>query len=240
MSAITPLAKRIFSLCETKATNLSALCTQAEVKYTTLHAQIHNARPIPFETIQKLARAANVSVEWFANSKSDPYGSFDTVSNISGALVDQVLHASKLQGLKQGKTLDMHTLALIYYQCGGLYSALEPFKEQFDAYYVPEPGDQGVRLFHMGKESLTTRTLQEHNPDKLQATLNAAPANLKATFLHDYRRATHGEFVFGIEHLNAMAEKHGQMVRMDYMRLLIRFDCEDNGPLIINLSELLR
>lgn len=239
MTDLNPVGPRILEFCQHRATNLLNVCKVAGVNYKSLHGQITHGRPIPFDTIRRISHSHDVPLSWF-DAATDPQSEFDKVSSLSGALVDQLMHARKLQGLREGNALDVLSLTLIYYECGGLYSALEPYKEQFDTYYAPGPGDENIRLFHMGKESLTSRTLGKCDPVGLQMSLDAAPRELKQRFLKDYRRAARSEFVFGIEQLNTMASKQKQMVRMDYLRVLICFECEVNGTLVVNLSELLR
>jgi hypothetical protein len=128
----------------------------------------------------------------------------------------------------------------LHYQNGGRYSALNPYLDQFDAFGAPDDDNDRLALVHMGKDSLATRTLREWNPDKYQATIDLIEPKLMSRLIQDYRRAAKGEFVVSIETLNDMAEAHGKMVRMDYIRILLRFKCEDKGEVIVSHSELLR
>jgi hypothetical protein len=231
---------RIEQLCRHKKVTLRALCQAADLKYQTLHAQISNQRHIPFETVRKISEATETSLSWFASNKEPPLLSQSEVAPLSDALIDQVLQTTKLRHAQDKKTLDAHALALIYYRCGGLLSGLEPYIEQVDVYYAPQHGDKGLRVFRMGKESLTSKTLKRTDIKQLQNSLDAAPEKMQRRFLADYQLAARGEFLFTIETLNATAVDHPEQVRMDYLRLLIRFESEDHGPVIVNLSELLR
>lgn len=241
MSDLPYVGDKIVELYQQRQTNLRALCGLTDdVNYQTLFSQITNRRKIPFETVQSLALATGTSLDWFSRTDDLPHEAQDEVSTISESLVGQVFQASKLKTVQDGHPLDLHSLILLYYRNGGLYSALAPYQDQFDAFHLPEKDENGLKLFHMGRNSLATRTLREWNPEKYQATIDRIPANLMMRLRRDYNRASTGEFVTSIETLNDMAEAHGKMVRMDYIRILIRFECEEVGPLIVSHSELLR
>ena len=92
----------------------------------------------------------------------------------------------------------------------------------------------------MGSDSLTSRTLRRTDPQQLQKSLDNAPKTLRDSFLADYKRVASGEFLYSIETLDAFAADHKERIRLDYLRLLIRFESEEDGAVIVNLSELLR
>ena len=234
------IGTRIEELCRHKKLTLRALCHAAGLKYQTLHAQISNQRHIPFETIRKISEVTDTSLSWFASNEAPSLLGQSDVTPLSDALFDQLLQTTKLRHAQDEKVLDAHSLALIYYRSGGLLSGLEPYIEQVDIFHAPQHGDTRLRVFRMGKESLTSKTLKRTDKDQLQQSLDAAPPQLRMRFLKDYELAAKGEFLYTIETLNAAAVDHGERIRMDYLRLLIRFDSEDHGPLIVNLSELLR
>ena len=234
------IGTRIEQLCRHKKLTLRALCQSAGLKYQTLHAQISNQRHIPFETVYKISEVTDTSLSWFASNEAPSLLAQSDVTPLSDALFDQLLQTTKLRHAQDEKVLDAHSLALIYYRSGGLLSGLTPYLEQVDIFYAPQHGDTHLRVYRMGKESLTSKTLKRTDKEQLQKSLDAAPPQLRMRFLADYQLAAKGEFLYTIESLNANAVDHGERIRMDYLRLLIRFDSEEEGPLIVNLSELLR
>lgn len=234
------LGGKIERLCQQKQLTLRALCQISDLKYQTLHAQISHQRNIPFETIRKISQATGVSLDWFASEDEEITLSPPELNALSGNLIDQVIQTTKLHRANEDRVLDAHSLTLIYYRSGGLLSALAPFLEQVDIYHAPQQGDDRLRLYRMGRESLTSRTLRRTDPQQLQKSLDNAPQTLRDTFLADYKRAATGEFLYSIETLDAFAADHSERVRLDYLRLLIRFESEADGAVIVNLSELLR
>ena len=240
MQSAPYIGTKIEELCAHKNITLRSLCQAADLKYQTLHAQIANKRHIPFETVQRISVVTDTSLDWFTTSDSPSLLTTRDVTPLSDAIFDQLVQTTKLRHAKDEKKLDAHSLTLIYFRSGGLISALEPFIEQVDLYCAPQAMDSRLKVYRMGKESLASKTLQRTDPEQLQKSLDAAPEQLKFRFLTDYRRAATGEFIYSIETLNAFAADHKERIRLDYLRLLIRFESEEDGPLIVNLSELLR
>lgn len=240
MSQAPYVGKKIEQLCGYHEISLRALCVSAGIKYQTLHAQITNNRAIPFETVRRISHATNTSMDWFSSDQELPVLAPNDMNVLSGNVVDLLFQTTKLRQAEQTQALDSHALTLIYFRSGGQITALEPFIEHVDIYYAPRDADLRLRVFRMGSESLTSKTLKGANQDQLQKSLDAAPEDLKARFLADYRRAATGEFVYSIETLNAAAADHAERVRLDYLRLLVQFHSDQHGPLIVNLSEFLR
>lgn len=56
-------------------------------------------------------------------------------------------------------------------------------------------------------------------------------------FLKDYELVVKGEFFYMIEIFNVVVVDYNECICMDYFRLLIWFDLEDYGFLIVNLLE---
>jgi len=61
------ISEKILHLCKLRRLTLRAACQASGLKYSTLHAQISNDRPIPFLTIDKLARTLNVPLSYFSD-----------------------------------------------------------------------------------------------------------------------------------------------------------------------------
>lgn len=234
------LGSKIERLCQQKQLTLRALCQISDLKYQTLHAQISHQRNIPFETIRKISDATGVALDWFASDEDSIKLSTPELNALSGNLIDQVIQSTKLHRANEERILDAHSLTLIYYRSGGLLSALAPFLEQVDVYFAPKQDETRLRLYRMGSDSLTSRTLRRTDPQQLQKSLDNAPKTLRDSFLADYKRVASGEFLYSIETLDAFAADHKERIRLDYLRLLIRFESEEDGAVIVNLSELLR
>ena len=63
------LGDSILKACKSRDISLSRACTLANIRYSTLHSQIHNQREIPFSTIDKLAAALNLPIGYFSSHK---------------------------------------------------------------------------------------------------------------------------------------------------------------------------
>ena len=63
------IGQKVLDLCKLKGLTLRAACQASGLKYSTLHAQISNRRPIPFKTIDKLSRKLNVPLSYFSEGQ---------------------------------------------------------------------------------------------------------------------------------------------------------------------------
>nr|WP_322867694.1 helix-turn-helix transcriptional regulator [Aquicoccus sp. G2-2]MEA1115016.1 helix-turn-helix transcriptional regulator [Aquicoccus sp. G2-2] len=63
---------KILNACKVRGFSLARACALADLRYSTLHSQIHNQRPIPFTSIDRLATALDVPLDYFSEASSVP------------------------------------------------------------------------------------------------------------------------------------------------------------------------
>ena len=156
------IGQKVLDLCKLKGLTLRAACQASGLKYSTLHAQISNNRPIPFKTIDKLSRKLSVPLSYFSEGQplfqvnalaadSAPSGSmlqFETSVNAQAkVLAEQGYHPSI------DDVLDW--LVHVDFQL----KDFDWIKDQVDLYYPLQTDDIMARPYSVGNESLAAQLL---------------------------------------------------------------------------------
>ena len=156
------IGQKVLDLCKLKGVTLRAACQASGLKYSTLHAQISNNRPIPFKTIDKLSRKLSVPLSYFSEGQplfqvnalaadSAPSGSmlqFETSVNAQAKLLAE-------QGYHPSIDDVLDWLVHVDFQL----KDFDWIKDQVDLYYPLQTDDIMARPHSVGSESLAAKLL---------------------------------------------------------------------------------
>ena len=156
------IGQKVLDLCKLKGVTLRAACQASGLKYSTLHAQISNNRPLPFKTIDKLSRKLSVPLSYFSEGQplfqvnalaadSAPSGSmlqFETSVNAQAKLLAE-------QGYHPSIDDVLDWLVHVDFQL----KDSDWIKDQVDLYYPLQTDDIMARPHSVGNESLAAKLL---------------------------------------------------------------------------------
>lgn len=141
------VAKKILQLCTSHEVTLAAVCKACELKYSTLHAQIHNERPIPFETVAALSMYFRLPMERFLRGEGacGAAGEASLANRSDAPSTDDVLDWLRAQD--------------------GRLTSYEVLRDRVDLFHPARRGDRTFRPYRIGPKSLAKRCFKAQNED---------------------------------------------------------------------------
>ncbi|WP_274960784.1 helix-turn-helix domain-containing protein [Lentibacter algarum] len=155
------IGQKVLDLCKLKGLTLRAACQASGLKYSTLHAQISNRRPIPFKTIDKLARTLNAPLSFFSDGSplfqfaaSPNGGTSEVVLELEQSIND---HSKTLSA--RGHHISIDNVLDWLVQNDFQLKNFDWLKESVDLYYPLKEGEIMAHTFSAGPQSLATQIL---------------------------------------------------------------------------------
>ncbi len=153
------LGSLLLQACKMRGITLAKACELANIKYSTLHSQISNLRPIPFDTIDKFCAALNLPIRLFSQAKLSitiqPISSRSALPNLTSAQVSEIAGLSNEIGTDD--VLDwllIHDNRLVDH---------EWLLDRVDLFHPVRPRDTALRPHKIGTESLATKFFRLSN-----------------------------------------------------------------------------
>lgn len=158
------VADEIMALCQQRGVSLSAVCKARGLKYSTLHAQITNKRPIPFETVAAIGQFFDVPLERFSSYRPNV--------SISSAEGHSILLERTKRAYEAAFQEQHHAMMQAGYGIGtdevldwlrsqhGRLSNFDTLKEHVDLFHPVRSGDRIFRPLRVGRLSLATRAFR--------------------------------------------------------------------------------
>jgi transcriptional regulator with XRE-family HTH domain len=173
--AMSVIGDRIKELCVRNRMTLSEVCAKAGVTYKTLHAQISNDRAIPFDTIDRVARALNVPMDYFSAHR--PTISIQTSQKNSvlheraAAAYTAALRGEQIEMMRQGFGIGTDEVLNWLSVHGGVLTNFDALREKVDLFERVHADDDMLQPNHIGRESLATRFFRLENEDHYRRTV---------------------------------------------------------------------
>jgi len=216
------VAQEILALCRDKDVKLANVCKSQGLKYSTLHAQIHNQRPIPFETIVEVARFFGVPLERFSSYRPDV-----EISSIEGK---KILHAKALEAYQAA--LDEQHLAMMRAGYGvgtddvldwlhsqnGRLTNFDALQEHVDLYHPIHRDEKLFRPHRIGRLSLATRTFKAENEDHFLKIVSGFEQGLIDRVVLAHKEAVTKPYKVSDETINVSIE--GTRLSSSYRRII--------------------
>ena len=155
------LGKKVSDFCERQFGGLKAACTSADLKYSTLHAQISLGREIPFSTIERLCDAAGVSLEAFRKNRTTiglaaPETS-DVLHRRAAAAYSQALREVQTEMRRLGTDILCDDVLNWLHQNNGRLTDFDALRERVDLFEVATPDTQIMQPAKIGHDSLAAQ-----------------------------------------------------------------------------------
>ena len=228
------IGQKVLDLCKLKGLTLRAACQASGLKYSTLHAQISNRRPIPFKTIDKLSRKLNVGQPLFQvnalATDSAPSGSmlqFETSINAQAKLLAE-------QGYYPSIDDVLDWLVHVDFQL----KDFDWIKDQVDLYYPLQTDDIMARPHSVGSESLAAKLLGFSKDADLHNYFGRLDPNDVAAF-----RISHAAIkphVYNVTDHQFHAQWTQGLINGSYRKLMAGIRDENDAPLTLVFCRLIQ
>lgn len=216
------VANEILDLCRTRSVTLAAVCKASGLKYSTLHAQIHNHRPIPFETVVDISRYFGVPLERFSSYRPDV-----SISSQHGRQIlhkqalemyETALQESHLNMMRAGYGVGTDDILDWLRSQNGRLTNFDALQEHVDLFKPVEMGDRMFRPIRIGRLSLATRTFRAEDEDHFQRIVGGFEQGLIDRVLSAHVEASNLDYKVTDESIDVVVG--GDRVRTNYRRII--------------------
>lgn len=235
------IGQKVLDLCKLKGLTLRAACQASGLKYSTLHAQISNRRPIPFKTIDKLSRKLNVPLNYFSEGQplfqvnalaadSAPSGSmlqFETSVNAQAKLLAERGYSPSIDDV-------LDWLVHVDFQL----KDFDWIKDKVDLYFPLQTDDIMAQPYSVGRESLAAQLVGFSKDVDLKAHFDKFDANDVAVI-----RLSHASItpqVYSVTDQAFHAQWNQGVISGSYRKLMAGVRDENGVPLTLVFCRLIR
>lgn len=150
------LGSQLLKACKMRGITLAKACEMAGIKYSTLHSQISNRRPIPFESVDCFCAALDLPLRLFSLSASSL--KVESSENRFASHQLSYLKLSEIVGLSNAFGTDDILDWLMKYD-NHLVNH-EWLIDRVDLFYPLKQGDIKIRPYRIGPQSLASSFFQ--------------------------------------------------------------------------------
>ena len=237
------LGKRVSGFCDRHFGGLKAACKAADLKYTTLHAQISHNREIPFSTIERLCSVAGVSLEAMRGEKAAIGVAAERTSDLlqrrAAAAYTQALRDVQDEMRRHGTDIICDDVLNWLHRNGGRLTDFDTLRERVDLYEPAAPGDRIMRPKRIGRTSVAARYF--HTSDAAEFVQKAC--QLDRSIL-DNSMAAHVRVQetqrYQIEDVSIAGIVDGQEIHEKYRRVMAPVETMDGKKLTLVFAKILK
>ena len=234
------LGERILNACKARGTSLAAVCKKADLRYSTLHSQIHNGREIPFSTIDSLASALSLPLSHF--SKDPAPMTFEPVQNAEALQVETARLLSDLVN-KQVAAMTSHGYQVTIDDMLDWLTAnnnrLVNCKELLEwviLYHPVKPGDSTPMPYRIGPKSLSARYFRILGVDSYMDVINNYDEATRKEIVAAHLECADKPYLIKDKKIDTVSD--GIRIRGTYRRLLAPVTDVDGKRLTLGFSKL--
>lgn len=225
-------------LCERDGTSRKQISLALGKSRSFLDVSEKNISDVGFSVVASLAALSSTPLDWFAGRDNALSGPLQQQADRMAQLAS---YAARDAALEAGSAPIFEDILRIGYECDEDFRELGALTEYVDVYRAPKPEDQSLTVFSIGSKSLSAKVLGIHEPESMQYVLDRLDdAKVTDKLMRSYKYAASCGEMLSTESLNVRASGHKHRVRLDYMRLLKRFNHPDIGPVIVTYAKALR
>lgn len=225
------LGAQLIEACRKRDLSLAAACRAADLKYSTLHAQISKGRAIPFVTIDRLARVLDLPLSYFAIGAHDRDAALDA-GETPAALTSARTGRIDEKGLRLTTDYILDWLAANDARMTGD----EPFIDHINLYYPAGPDDDIPRPYRIGPQSLTARYFHLLSIDRYSDVIAQFDVTSRAEIIRSHREVQNRDYLVTDHKIDALTE-NGR-IRGTYRRVLAPVVMQGEQSLILQFSKL--
>jgi len=234
------LGERIMQACKHRGLSLSRACAAAELNYSTLHSQINKNREIPFSTIDRLGASLGLPIGYFSASKPSLH-----VEPSEAATAIQAEAARALSDLMRKQVAAMadwgyrigtdDVLDWLLAENSQLVN-YDWLADRIDLFYPAMPGDNMVRPYKIGAQSLSAKYFRLHDTEDFVQTVGKFDRAILDDLVNAHTAAADQTYVISDRALDQVVD--GVRVRGTYRRLMAPVTDLDGQKLMLVFSKL--
>lgn len=234
------LGDNILKACKARGVSLARACSLADLRYSTLHSQIHNQREIPFSTIDKIAAALNLPIGYFS--------SHEPAVRIEPDEEATLLQARAARALSDLLERQVAALADWGYQIG-IEDVLDWLLahesrlvkhdwliERIDLFYPVKKGDTMLRPYRIGAQSLAARYFRLLDTNDYNEVVGRFDRNFLDSLLAAHRDVSGKRYAISDVMIDEVID--GARVKGTYRRLLAPVTTTNGQRLTLLFSKL--
>ncbi len=235
------IGQKVLDLCKLKGLTLRAACQASGLKYSTLHAQISNRRPIPFKTIDKLSRKLSVPLSYF--SEGQPLFQVnalaaDSAPNSAMLQFETSVNAQAKLLAEQGYHPSIDDVLDWLVHVDFQLKDFDWIKDKVDLYFPLQTDDIMARPHSVGNQSLAAKLLGFSKDVDLKAHFDKFDANDVAVIRLSHAAITPQVYSVTDHQFNAQWI-HG-VISGSYRKLMAGIRDENDAPLTLVFCRLIQ
>lgn len=219
--------------------SLAAACKKADLRYSTLHAQIHNGREIPFSTIDKLATALALPISYFSEHAApisfEPTDPFDQ-EQIETARIMSDLALKQARPNTQSFQISIDDV-LDWLMANN--SQLVNCKELIDwvnLFLPAKPGDTAPTPYRIGPKSLSAKFFRILNVESYNEIIQCYDEDTRRAIIQAHLDCADKPYLITDRKVDTVSK--GIRVKGTYRRLLAPVTDTDGRKLTLSFSKL--
>lgn len=236
------LGKKVAAFCERRFGGLKAACTAADLKYSTLHAQISLGREIPFSTIERLCDAAGVSLEVFHSSRATiglttPPDGPPTARRAATAYTQALRDMQGEMHAAGGDILCDDVLNWLYRNNGRL-TDFDALRERVDLFALPTADTTFLQPERIGRDSLAAQMFDITETSEYRSKLSRVNHSVIANALAAHWRVRR-ENRYDISDVSLSVTLDDRVIHGDYRRIVAPVETLEGQKLTLVFAKLL-
>ena len=220
---IEMLPSRIEKLCQFFDVSEAQLCKAANVNHKTFNAQLNRRREIPFRTLDRIARAWDIPLDYFSEHRpvfrfvaddiASPFEKLQVQAANDGLLQAETSLSRSLHRVSTSDVLDW------MWSTGGVLENMDAIRESIDLFYPMTAEDNIPQPFRLGKQSLAKSYFklddEDHYVKRVQSFDPAILRSVKASHIEAKSMRYH------ISDVIIDVSVDGQEIREAYRRTIL-------------------
>ncbi|UYV37563.1 hypothetical protein N4R57_00060 [Rhodobacteraceae bacterium D3-12] len=219
--------------------SLAAACKKADLRYSTLHAQIHNRREIPFSTIDRLATALALPISHFSQNAApftfEPVDLFND-EQIETARIMSDLVLKQTRPTKRSRQINIDDM-LDWLMANN--SQLVNCKELIDWFnlFLPiKPGDTAPTPYRIGPKSLSAKFFSILSVESYNEIIQCYDEDTRRAIVQAHLDCADKPYLITDRKVDTVSK--GIRVKGTYRRLLAPVTDTDGRKLTLSFSKL--
>ena len=236
------LGTKVSRFCESQFGGLKSACTVANLKYSTLHAQISLEREIPFSTIERLCEAAGVSLEVFRKTCATiglaPAPTSDVLHRRAAAAYTQALREVQKDMQRLGGDIICDDVLNWLHRNNGRLTDFDALRERVDLFQVPTTDTVIMEPTRIGHNSLAAQYFSVNdNSQYLQAVGKLDRSVIDQTLAAHWRVQQTKRYE--VEDISISVNLDGRVIDEKYRRIMAPVQTIDGKTLTLVFAKVL-
>ncbi|MCF3595677.1 hypothetical protein LZG00_16920 [Rhodobacteraceae bacterium LMO-12] len=236
------LGKTVANFCDRQFGGLKSACTAANLKYSTLHAQISLEREIPFSTIERLCDAAGVSLEVFRKPRTTiglaaPEMS-DALHRRAAAAYSQALRDVQSEMRLTGGDIICDDVLNWLHRNNGRLTDFDALRERVDLFEVPTADTSIMEPNKIGQLSLAARFFNIHDTSEYLSKVRKFDRSIIENSLASHWRVRQKKR-YDIEDVSISVKIDGEFINGNYRRIVAPVETLDGKKLTLVFAKIL-